>query len=123
MLGHRERHVAPAVHQPTSTWPAATRSTVSQGSRSVTVRDRSGCASRRWRSAGATRPRTAVEKAASRRWPATVPALPVQPGLDLLEVAEQPAAVVDQLPPGAGEHHPAARPARAGAPRSAARAA
>ena len=35
---------------------------------------------------------------------------PVQAGLDPLQVAEQPASVVDQLPPGTGQHHAAAHP-------------
>ena len=39
----------------------------------------------------------AVEKAASRSCPATRPALAVQAGLDLLEVGEQPRAVVDEM--------------------------
>ena len=34
----------------------------------------------------------------------------VQPGLDLLEVGEQPAAGVDQVPAVVGEHHAAADP-------------
>ena len=36
--------------------------------------------------------------------------LQVQPGLDLLEVGEQPGAGVHQVPAVAGQHHPAADP-------------
>ena len=95
---------------PRSLWPVATRSMVSQGSRSVRESERSGWAARRSRTTGATSPRIAVENAVSRRWPETVPGPLVQAGLDLLEVGEQAGAGVDEVPAVVGEDHAAADP-------------
>ena len=59
---------------PRSVAPVATRPAVSQGSRSESATVRPGWAASTPGSAGATRPRIAVEKAVSRTSPATVPA-------------------------------------------------
>ena len=95
---------------PRSCWPEATRSMVSQGSRSVRVRARSGCWSRSVRTTGATSPRMAVEKAAMRSRPATRPASRCRPDSSCLEVGQQTGSVGDQPPSVLGEHHAAPDP-------------
>ena len=83
---------------------------VSHGSRSVRASVRSGCASRRARAIGATSPRMrGRERRHAEPSGNRVGAL-VQAGLDRLEVGEQPAARIDQVPPVGGQHHPASDP-------------
>ena len=99
---------------PRSTWPEATRSTVSHGSRSERVRVRSGCAVAQVAQGGR---HEAAHRRRERRQPQVAghrPGLAVQPGLDLLEVGEQPAALVDEVATVAGEHHAAADPLEEG---------